>query len=111
MADQAETDREQTLETQAAVGTRRGEEYEQNGQPDLAEDQFLLALKAQEQLIALSSEQRFVDAAAESCSSLADICMQQGNMHGADFYYARAMGYRQGIRFSAENSPNRKSQL
>ena len=83
----------------ADAGTRQGRKYEQNGQLDLAEEQFLLALKAQEQLLSALNEQCYADAAMESCSSLADICMQQGNMHGADFYYARAMGYRQGMRF------------
>ena len=79
----------------AADSLRRGEAYEQAGQPERAEAQVLLALKALEQL---------PDAAvARECSlKLADLCMQQGNMHGADFYYARAMGYDRGLRFGTE---------
>ena len=81
----------------AAESLRKGEAYEQAGQLEKAEAQVLLALKALEQL---------PDAAgARECSlKLADLCMQQGNMHGADFYYARAMGYDRGLRFGQGTS-------
>ena len=83
---------------------RQGRQQEQLGQPDPAEERFLQALKALEELLALEDRPEYAAAAADCCTSLADLCMQQGNMHGADFYYARAMGYGQGLRFPPKAS-------
>ena len=85
----------QTFQTAAAACALRAEEYDLQENLDQAEYQYLQALKFNEQLFRITGAQTYADAAIESCTSLADICMQQGNMHGADYYHVQVLKYRQ----------------
>ena len=64
--------------------------------PERAEGQFLKALKIYDGLWSLTEDQKFSQAAGEVCQYLAEACMQQGNMHGADVFYVKAMAYAAG---------------
>ena len=83
-----------SLQAEADTCTLRGNTCNLREDLDQAEYQYLRALKINEQLFRVTREQAFLDAALENCSSLADVCMQQGNMHGADRYYVQIMKYR-----------------
>ena len=89
------------LQQQAEDCIRRAEACA--GQPDPAQVQLLRALKLLQQLLELTREQRWADSAGEICLQLTDLSMQQGNMHGADVCYARAMCYARGLWFPEEN--------
>ena len=90
------------LQALASASLRQAEAEEQAGSLNLAEAQYIRALRAQEQLLMLTGKICWASAARESCSALADLCMQQGNMHGADFYYARMLAYDQQHRLRTE---------
>lgn len=62
-------------------------------QTEKAEQAFLKALKITEELLKYSKDPIHTACAMEICLSLADLNMQQGNMHGADVYYVKAMVY------------------
>lgn len=82
------------LRSEADACARRGAEYDLQEKPDLAEYQYLQAFRCNEQLLRITGDPVYADAAADCCASLADVCMQQGNMHGADRYYAQILKYR-----------------
>lgn len=58
-----------------------------------AERQFLLALEIYDRLEKRTGMKSYLGQAREICEILADLSMQQGNMHGADRYYVMAMDY------------------
>ena len=81
------------LQKEAADCTLAGEQFDLQGNPEQAEGQYLQALRISVRLLELTGEPVYADAASENCSSLADLCMQQGNMHGADRYYVLSLHY------------------
>ena len=78
----------------AAVHACRGKEYDRKGMLSEAEGENLQALKILCELCDDARDQADAVAAGEICEYLADLCMQGGNMHGADRYYVLAMEYR-----------------
>ena len=82
------------LLNQAAAHLSEGEKLSSQGKLSEAEHQYLEALKEYQKLWELTGSQSYANAAADCCESLADLCMQGGNMHGADFYYAQILRYR-----------------
>ena len=83
----------QILLNQAAVHLSEGEKLSLQGKLNEAEYQYLEALKEYQKLWELTRTQSYADAAADCCENLADLSMQQGNMHGADYYYAQILKY------------------
>ena len=73
-------------------------------EPHRAEQYFLKALRIYDRLWSLMEDRKFSQAAGQVCQYLAEICMQQGNMHGADVYYVKAMACAQ------EKSPGKHCQ-
>ena len=84
----------QILQNQAAVHLSEGEKLNLQGKLSGAEHQYLETLKEYQKLWELTGSQSYANAAADCCERLADLCMQGGNMHGADFYYAQILKYR-----------------
>ena len=74
-----------------------GRELELEEQLSLAENLYILSLKIYEALGRKTKLEKDVLAAREICLSLADLNMQQGNMHGADVYYVKACSYEKAI--------------
>lgn len=83
----------QKLYTLADGYSRQGSSFDLQGDPEQAQRQYLLALRIHEQLFKITGDPACAEAAREDCFSLADECMQQGNMHGADGYYGKALDY------------------
>lgn len=81
----------QILLNQAAAHLSEGEKLNLQGKLSEAEYQYLEALKGYQRLWELTGTQSYADAAADCCENLADLSMQQGNMHGADYYYAQIL--------------------
>ena len=79
------------LRQQAEAAFRQGICLQEN--PDRAEQQLLQAIKIYDSLWRFTDDREFSQAAGQVCQYLAEICMQQGNMHGADVYYVKAMAY------------------
>ena len=81
--------------TAAAELEALGRQADLQGTPDQAELPYLQALKINAQLLRITGAQCFSQAAAENCACLADICMQQGNLHGADRYYVQQLHFKE----------------
>ena len=79
------------MEAMARACMEKGRAYDLKESPAQAELQYRRALKLYEQLHSMTGSSDFADALREVCLSLADLCMQQGNLHGADVYYVSAM--------------------
>ena len=86
-------DKIRTLKAAAAEFSEQGRCLELQGLPEQAEQVLLLSLGIRSFLFEKTSEESEARAAREDCTSLADLSMQLGNMHGADFYYAKALEY------------------
>ena len=72
-----------------------GQNFESQGELQKAEQAFLRALKlTEENVLSYGSPQNSIQA-KELCLILAELNMQQGNMHGADVFYVKAMQYSQ----------------
>ena len=84
---------EKALSALAEESIDRGKALDLQEAPEKAEQQYLAALQIQEKLFQRTGKPSYLAAAAESCEYLADLCMQQGNMHGADQFYVRALDY------------------
>ena len=82
------------LQQQIEACCRQGAAYA--GQEDFtaAEQAYLRALKQTQLLLEKTGDSGYGSAAGELCEILADIHMQQGNMHGADRYYVEAQRFR-----------------
>ena len=83
----------QDLKHRAEVCMKQGNLYDLQGDPAKAEQQYLEALKIQEALLKNCGDDSCRKMAGEICEILADLNMQQGNMHGADVYYVKAFSY------------------
>ena len=83
----------QELRSRAEEYTRQGAVLDLQGQPEQAAGLYLQALRLHDRLLEMTGDPAFARAAGEDCLSLADLSMQLGNLHGADVYYVRAMGY------------------
>ena len=70
-----------------------GQNLEFQGELQKAEQAFLKALKITEESLQKSKISPAIVKAKDLCLILADLNMQQGNMHGADVYYVKAMQY------------------
>ena len=70
-----------------------GQNLESQGELPKAEQAFQKALKLTEETISRSGKPEDINNAKDLCLILADLNMQQGNMHGADVYYVKAMHY------------------
>ena len=70
-----------------------GQDLESQGELQKAEAAFLKALKITEDALQESKTSPVTGKAKDLCLILADLNMQQGNMHGADVYYVKAMQY------------------
>ena len=70
-----------------------GQDLESQGELQKAEQAFLKALKLTEGTLNCCGKPKDTDQAKDLCLILADLNMQQGNMHGADVYYVKAMQY------------------
>lgn len=70
-----------------------GQDLESQGELQKAEAAFLKALKITEDSLQKSKTSPIISKAKDLCLILADLNMQQGNMHGADVYYVKAMQY------------------
>ena len=81
------------LEAQAEMCIRQGCSYDLQENPRQAEQQYLQALRILQELINRTGNRIYGEKAGEICLSLADLSMQQGNMHGADRYYVQAMEF------------------
>ena len=75
---------------------RQGEGYDLAGKPGKAEESYLQALKLYDRLSRRTGKSCYGATAGEISMALAELCMEQGNMHGADRYYVQALTYRQG---------------
>ena len=84
---------EKALLSQAEQAARRGELLVLQDCLEQAELSFRQALAIYDRLLRETAQAACARAAGEICTSLADICMQQGNMHGADNYYVKALFY------------------
>ena len=84
---------EKALSALAEESIDRGKALDLQEAPEKAEQQYLAALQIQEKLFQRTGKPSYLAAAAESCEYLADLCMQQGNMHGADCYYVKRLSY------------------
>ena len=71
----------------------QGHNLEFQGELQKAEAAFLKALKITEDSLQKSKTSPIISKAKDLCLILADLNMQQGNMHGADVYYVKAMQY------------------
>lgn len=71
-------------------------------QPGRAEQFYLRALEIFDRLYQLTGDRDLARKAADLCLDLADLSMQQGNMHGADVYYVKAMTYGKDEKNSTE---------
>ena len=65
---------------------RQGEAWEKAGEYARAEEAFCRALRCYEAAACTAR-------ARELCLTLADLDMTQGNLHGADVWYVRALKY------------------
>ena len=88
------------LQQQAEAAFRQGLSCMED--PNRAEPYFLQALKIYDRLWSLTGDRTYSQAAGQICQYLAEICMQQGNMHGADVYYVKTMAY------AHEKSPGKR---
>ena len=86
--------KKEELQLLAGKASRQAADCVQQGDLQHGEQLYLKALRAWDEIYQQTGEQSDGAAAGEICEILADICMQQGNMHGADVYYVRALGYR-----------------
>lgn len=73
----------------------KGKALESQGKPEVAEVPCRKALQITDLLWNHTGQKNYALTAREICLSLADLSMQQGNMHGADYYYAQALFYGQ----------------
>lgn len=80
------------LEALAREYVSQGEALENQGSLSGAESRYLRALVIYDWLLNLG-EENFRIPARELSERLAELNMQQGNMHGADVYYVKAMAY------------------
>ena len=64
-----------------------GEDFRRRGDPGRARQHYIRALARYEALDCRSQ-------ARDLCLTLADLAMEEGNMHEADVWYVRAMGLR-----------------
>ena len=97
MAEEETTGTPKTLETQAEEFARQGNFLDLQGCPEQAEQKYLRALKIWEELLTETGAPVYAHGAREICEHLADLLMQQGNMHGADLYYVKAFSYGSGL--------------
>ena len=79
---------------QASQYVQKGKEYEAAGELSQAEEEFKQAAMLHSELSDKTGEKDFRAAAREDYERLADIHMQQGNMHGADHFYVLSMDCR-----------------
>ena len=86
---------EKISEESAAAYIKLGDYWDLHGQPQQAEQAFLKALRITDEILFSSKDIQHTSLAKEICLRLADLNMQQGNMHGADFYYVKAMNHSQ----------------
>ena len=84
----------QFLKSWVEICMAQGEQYSRRGELSKAEQQYLRALKSQEELLKICRDESGIRIAGEICEILADLNMQQGNMHGADVCYAKVLFYR-----------------
>ena len=70
-----------------------GQTLESQGDLVKAEQAFLKALRILDGCLCSSDDPLVTSKAKKLCLYLADLDMQQGNMHGADVYYVKAMQY------------------
>ena len=70
-----------------------GQTLEARGDLQKAETAFLNALRITAGALEKDYDSQILIRAKELCLILADLNMQQGNMHGADIYYVKAMQY------------------
>lgn len=89
----SEPDRVRLLENLAGEVSRQGKGLDLQELPEKAEKQYRLALAIWEKLLEHRKNPDYARQAEEVCLCLADLSMQQGNMHGADVYYVKAMEY------------------
>ena len=89
-----ELSQEAALRADAETQMDLGNSCDLQQQPQQAEVHYRQALRIYTQLLKETGSGRYARAAEEACFSLADSCMQQGNMHGADFYYGQALNFR-----------------
>ena len=86
------------MKAQAESWVRQGRELDLQEEPEKAERCCLRALGIYEQLLEQTGSRAYAQAAEQVCTTLADLAMQQGNMHGADRYYVKSLGFQQGKR-------------
>ena len=79
----------------ASQHVQRGSDWEAAGELQRAEEEYKKAALLHLELSEKSGEKMFFAAAREDFEHLADINMQQGNLHGADRCYVLSMECRQ----------------
>ena len=87
-------ERLQHFQSAAETYALQGAESELQENNAQAECWYRRAFVLNTALFRTTGAEAFADAAVENCTSLADLCMQQGNMHGADYYYGLCLRYR-----------------
>ena len=79
---------------QASRYAAGGRECEAAGDLQRAEAEFSQAVRIHRELFEMTGEKTWLQALREDYEQLADIHMQQGNMHGADHCYVLSMDCR-----------------
>ena len=71
----------------------QGSQWNAEGNAGRAEIFYQRALQIYVLLLKMEEKEDYAAAAGECCEDLADLCMQQGNLHGADYYYVMVCAY------------------